>query len=120
MLPGVGGDDGLEDLRGVFPELVVLGTEDDEDAVGLGVEGGGNVEDGVLDDLLDAVLGDGEFLVEDVVGAADLEEVEDRLGLDWGSHLGAVGRGGRRGVEGGGDGLGLRLNEVALRGAGGE
>lgn len=59
VLPGIGGHDGLKDLASKVPELVVLGAEEDDDAVGLGVEGGGDVEDGLLDDLLDALLGDG-------------------------------------------------------------
>lgn len=75
MLPAVGGDDGLQDLAGGVPELVMVGVEEDDDAVGLGVEGGGDVAQGVLDDLLDALLGDGEGLVEDVMRASVLDEV---------------------------------------------
>ena len=79
-LPALSGDDALEDLSGDVPELVVVGAEEDEHAVGLGVEGGGDVAQGVLDDLLDAVLGDSQLLVELVIGAAELDEVQDRLG----------------------------------------
>lgn len=35
------------------------------------------MEEGLLDDVLDTVLGDGELLVEHVVRAAGLDEVED-------------------------------------------
>lgn len=93
-LEGIGGDDGLEDLGGNVPELLVVGAEEDDDAVGLGVEGGRGVEDGLLHDLGDALLADGQVLGQGVVGAAVLDEVEDRVGAD-GRHVG----GGLLGVE---------------------
>jgi hypothetical protein len=40
----------------------VLGAKEDDNAVALGVEAAGNVEDGLLYDLLDALLADGEVL----------------------------------------------------------
>lgn len=48
------GDNGLEGLGGDVPELLVLGAEEDDGTVGLDVEGGGSVEGGLLDDLVDA------------------------------------------------------------------
>lgn len=88
-LEGIGGDDGLEDLSGDVPELLVVGAEEDDDAVGLGVEGRRGVEDGLLDDLGDALLADGQVLGQGVVGAAVLDEVQDRVGVDGGGrHVG--------------------------------
>lgn len=81
----VGGDDCLEDVGGDIPQLVVLSAEEDDGAVALGVERAGDVLDGLLDDLLDAVLGHGaKVLAEGVEGAAVLDEVEDRFGVDGG------------------------------------
>lgn len=81
-LPVLLGDDGLEDLAGDVPELLVLGAEQDDDADGLGVEGRGHVQGGLLDDLGDALLGDGQVLGQDVVGAAVLDQLDDRVGRD--------------------------------------
>lgn len=72
-------------------------AEEDDGAVALGVEAAGDVLDGLLDDLLDAGGGDGEVLAEGVVGAAVLDLVEDRLGVDIGSHLSGWGCGERGG-----------------------
>lgn len=58
----------------------MVGAEEDDDAVGLGVEGGGDLVEQVLDDLLDAGGGDGEVLVQGVVGPALLGEVDEVLG----------------------------------------
>lgn len=78
----LGRDDSLEDLGGDVPELLVLGAKEDDDAVGLGVEAAGHVEHGLFDDLLDALGADREVLAQDVVAAASLDEVEDRIGGD--------------------------------------
>lgn len=82
------GDNGLEGVGGDVPELVVLVTEEDEKTVGLGVEGGWGVEGGLADDLLDTLLGDGEFLAEGVVGAAVLGQLDEGVGGELGSHFG--------------------------------
>lgn len=79
-LPVLLGDDGAESIGGDVPELVVLGAEEEDGAVGLGVEGGGDVGDELADDLLDAGGGDGEVLAEGVVGAAFLDELEESGG----------------------------------------
>lgn len=92
VLPG---DDGLEDGGGDVPELVVLGAEEDDDAVGLGVEGRGDVEEGFLYDFLDAVGRYGEGLVEGVDCAAGFDVGEEAVsaldgggGFAGGKHLG--------------------------------
>ena len=68
----------------------MLSAEEDNDAVALRVERGRNVLESLLDDLVDAVDGQRtEVLGERVVGAALLDEPEDRVGRDLsGSHLG--------------------------------
>ncbi|KUI71595.1 hypothetical protein VM1G_11752 [Cytospora mali] len=78
---------GVGDLGGDIPQLLVLGAEEDDDTVGLGVEGGGDVLEGLLDDLLDLGGGDGQVLGEGVVGAAVLDVLENDAGVD-GRHLG--------------------------------
>lgn len=85
-LPGLRGNDGLEGVRGDVPELVVLGAEEDDEAVGLGVEGRGGLEGGLLDNLLDALGSHGEVLGEGVVGAAVLSQLEDEVGGELGGH----------------------------------
>lgn len=60
------GDDGFEDGGGDVLEFVVFGVEEDDDVVGLGVEGRGDVEEGFFYDFLDVVGRDGEGFVEGV------------------------------------------------------
>lgn len=84
-LPLLSSDNGLEDLAGDVPQLFVVGAEQDNDAVGLGVERRRNLVQQVLDDLLNAGLGDGQVLGEWVVGTALLGQVDDSLRV--GSHL---------------------------------
>ena len=81
--PVVLGHDGLEGFGGDVPELLVLGAEQDNDAVALRVERRRDVLQSLLDDLVDALDSQGtEVLGERVVGAALLDEVEDRVGGD--------------------------------------
>ena len=88
--PAILGHNGLEGLGGDVPELLVLGAEQDNDAVALRVERRRDVLEGLLDDLVDALRGQAaEVLGERVVGAALLDEVEDRVGRDLsGRHFG--------------------------------
>lgn len=74
-----GGHDGLEGVGGDVPQLLVVGAEEEDGAVGLRVEGRGGVLDGVGDDLLDASGGEGvrEGLGEGVVGAAVRQGFEE-------------------------------------------
>lgn len=68
----------LVDLTNELPKLLVLGLEDQDEPGGLRVEGAGHVEEGVLDDTLDARVGDGRGVAQLVVGVAvgnSLEEV---------------------------------------------
>ena len=97
-LPVSLGDDGLEGRGGDLPELVVLSAEQDNDAVALGVEAGGHVLKRLGDDLLDALGSDAQVLVERIVAAAALEELDE--GVCVGGH-GCFGRGGCGGSAGG-------------------
>lgn len=85
----VGGHDGLEDLGGDVPQLLVLGAKEHNDTVRLGVEGGRNLVEELLDNLLDAGRGDGQVLGERVEGSARRSEVDE--GLSIGSHFGGSG-----------------------------
>lgn len=66
-----------EDLFDEIPELLVFGVQEDDEAGGLGVEGAGDVEDGFCDELLDAGVGDGDFLCERVEGATGFDGAEE-------------------------------------------
>lgn len=92
-----GGHDRFEDLRGNVPQLLVLCAKEDDDAVRLGVEGGRNLVEQVLDNLLDTGRGDGQVLGERVVGPTRLGEVDE--GLSVGSHFGG-GCGGEESISG--------------------
>lgn len=77
----------------------MVGAEEDDGAVALGVEAGGDVLEGLLDDVLDALLGDGEVLAEGVVGAAVLDVLEEGASADGrgGCHfVGGCGGGGKK------------------------
>ncbi len=60
----------FQDIGGDVPELFVFGTEQDNHAVALAVEGTRHVEHGFSDNLLDAILADGELLIELVISPA--------------------------------------------------
>lgn len=89
-LPGVLRDDGLEDVRGHVPQLVVLSAEEHEHAVGLGVERGGGVQGELVDDVGDARCGHRQLLVERVVGAAALGQLDKGVGGELGGHCEGV------------------------------
>ena len=72
----VGRDHSLEGIFGNVPQLVVLALDQQDGAGALAVERGGGVEDGLADDLLDLLVGDGGLLLEGVVGAAALNGSE--------------------------------------------
>lgn len=99
VLPLGLGDDGLQDITDNVPELVVLILEQEHEAGGLGVEGGGDVLDDLGEDLLDAGVGNGRSLVEGVDAAAVGDGLEEVGG---GSHCGG-GRGVLSGCCGGGE-----------------
>lgn len=76
----------------------MLVVEEDNRAAGLDMEGAGGVQDGVLDNVHDAVFRDDSFGLDLHDGAADDGGVEERLGSAFG-HGGAWGeRGGRVGL----------------------
>lgn len=58
----------------------MLLLQEDDDAGTLAVVGGGDGKDDVIDNLLDALVGDGGGVVELVDGAAVLDGIEERLG----------------------------------------
>jgi hypothetical protein len=70
----------LEDIDNVVPELLVVLVEQDNKASGLRVEGRGDVEKGLLGELLDLRVRDRCLLVELVVCATLLDGLEDVLG----------------------------------------
>ena len=78
---GIGWDYALEDLNGNVPELLVLALDEEDNAGALGVEGGRNVEESLLDDLLNAGIRDWRLLLKRVVSTAlgdGLEECSGR------------------------------------------
>lgn len=77
MLELVGGQLLLIDLGDDVPELLVLRLENDDHTGALRVEGAGDVFDGSGDELADAGVGDGGFVVEGVVGAAGLDRFHE-------------------------------------------
>lgn len=79
-LPLLRGHHGLEDLGSNVPQLLVVGAKQDDGAVGLGVEGRGDMVEQVLDDLLHAGGRDGEVLGQRVVGPAAFGELDEFLG----------------------------------------
>lgn len=81
------GDDGLEDILGDVPELLVLLLEENDGAGALAVEAGGAVEDSLADDLLDLLVRDGGLGLEAVVGAAGLDGGEEFSGTHFGGGL---------------------------------
>ena len=94
----LGWNDGGQDLAGNVPELVVGITEEKDVACRLCVEGGGDVEDGFLDDFLDAGVWDGRLFLELVDCAAALDRLEELLGCHFG-RCGGSGGGGSSGSE---------------------
>lgn len=79
-LERLGGDDGLQGGERDVPELVVRAAGEVDDSSALGVEGRGHVQDGVLEDFLDAGVGDGDGLVERVDASSNGEGLEERGG----------------------------------------
>lgn len=67
----------LDDL----PELVVLFAYEENDSGGLRIEATGHVQDGVVDDLLNARLGNWDLFIKGVDGAARGHDVEEGLGF---------------------------------------
>jgi hypothetical protein len=71
--------EGLEDLDDVVPELLVVLVQEDDEAGGLRVKRGGDMEKCLLNELLDFLVRDWCLLVELVVCAALLDGLDDRL-----------------------------------------
>ncbi len=65
----------------------MLTLEENDGAGGLAVEGGGDVEDGILDDLLYLLIGDGRLGLEGVDRTTVLDQFEERARLETG-HVG--------------------------------
>lgn len=81
LLPGsnplVLGHAGLQNLGHDIPQLVVLGAVQDNRPVSLRVERAGHRLHGILHDLCDLGLLDGQLLVEGVPRAADVHRFEE-------------------------------------------
>ena len=84
-------------LLGNIPQLPVLVVEEDNRATGLDVEGARGVQDGVLDDVHDALFRDDGFGFDLHDGAADDGGVEERLGSAFGHGGGGWGERGGKG-----------------------
>lgn len=67
----------LEDLLRDIPQLLMIIVQEQDISRSLGVEGRGNVENSLGDDLLDLCVGDGRLLLEDVVRATDLHGFDE-------------------------------------------
>jgi hypothetical protein len=66
----------LESGLGDVPQLVMLVLKQDNNARALAIEGGGGVEDGVADNLLDLLVVNRRLLLEGVEAAAGLDGSE--------------------------------------------
>lgn len=71
------GNQTLHGSDGDVPDLLVLLLQQQDDAGGLSVEGAGHVQDGISDDALDGIVGDGALGLEAVVGAAGLDQLQE-------------------------------------------
>jgi hypothetical protein len=76
----LGWDNGFQHILGNVPKLLMLGFDQEHDAARLGVEAARNMKNGVLDNLLNASVGDRRLVLESVVGAALDHGVEEGLG----------------------------------------
>jgi hypothetical protein len=88
----VRGHNGLQHLGHKVPEGLVLLVQEDHEARRLRVEARGDVEDGLLGDFGDLLVGNGSVFVELVDGAAVLDGVQE--GLLAGHCCGSSGEGG--------------------------
>lgn len=70
------GNQTLQGINGNIPHLLVLLLEQEDNAGGLGIEGAGNVEDGVLNNAVDDIVRDGALALEVVVGTASLDQLK--------------------------------------------
>lgn len=70
---------GFQDFFSDVPQLLMLGFDQKHDPTSLGVEAAGNMENGVLDDLLDTGVGNRGLVLEGVVRAALDHGVEEGL-----------------------------------------
>jgi len=70
------GYDALQDALCNIPELVMLLLDQEDDACTLAVEGGGNMEESLGDNILDLLVGDGGFFLELVVSTSCFDGIE--------------------------------------------
>lgn len=73
-------DEATESLNGQVPQLVVLFVQQHDQAGGLGVERGGDVQNSRVDELLDLGVWDGAVLAQLVDGAAVLGRLDEGVG----------------------------------------
>lgn len=67
----------LHDLNGNVPELLVLLLQQKDNTGGLGVEGARDVENGILHNALNDIVGDGALGLEAIVGTARLDQLQE-------------------------------------------
>lgn len=70
------GNQTLHSANGNVPDLLVLLLQEEDNARGLGVEGAGNVEDGVLNNALNGIIGDRALGLQVVVSPAGLDQLQ--------------------------------------------
>ena len=70
------GNQTLHSANGNVPDLLVLLLQEEDNARGLGVEGAGNVEDGVLNNALNGIIGDRTLGLQVVVSPAGLDQLQ--------------------------------------------
>jgi hypothetical protein len=75
-----GSHEALHDVNGNVPELLVLLLEQEDHTGGLSVEGAGDVQDGILNDALNGLVGNRALGLEAVVCAPGLDQLQQSGG----------------------------------------
>jgi hypothetical protein len=70
------GDQALHSADGNVPDFLVLFLKEEDNTRGLGVERAGDVEDGVLNDALNGIIGDRALRLQAIVSPAGLDQLQ--------------------------------------------